>query len=72
MLKEAVSSICGAAQAVGGQIGGEVEEGGEALIPATERRKMLFTPKEKQVRGNERERRRRTSADTRRGSWARP
>ena len=57
-----------------------MEEGGEALVPATETRKMLLIPlfskqaiaKEKQVRDHEWENLRRTSADARRGSWARP
>ena len=61
MLEEAVSSVCGAAQAVGVQVGGEMEEGGEALVPATDRRKVslmsLFSEqaiaKEKTVRAHE-------------------
>ena len=58
-----------------------MEEGGEALVPATDRRKvsLIFRfseqaiPKEKQVRGQEMGiEDGRTSADGRRGSWGRP
>jgi hypothetical protein len=37
MLEEAISSVCGAAGAVGGQVGREMEERGETLVPAAEK-----------------------------------
>ena len=57
-----------------------MEEGGEALVPATGGRKVLLISlfskqaiaKAKPVRGRERGKRRRTSVVARRGSWARP